>query len=148
MRQRIGRVFLQHGAGALEDDGAVVVFLINEMDGAAGNFAAVGENSLVDASAVHPGAAECGEEGGVNVHDAILIARGNVEHAKPAREADEVDVVLVEEFENGFGKIGGAELRIRANRETFCWSVVDLYDDWFNAIRRAVEGETERIPGL
>jgi phosphoribosylformylglycinamidine synthase II len=46
------------------------------------------------------------------------------------------------------GKIGGAELRIRANGKTFRWSVIDLYDDWFNAIRRAVEGETERIPSL
>ena len=46
------------------------------------------------------------------------------------------------------GKIGGDELSIRANGETFRWSVVDLYDDWFNAIRRAVEGETERIPSL
>ena len=46
------------------------------------------------------------------------------------------------------GKIGGDELCIRANGETFRWSMVDLYDDWFNAIRRAVEGETERIPSL
>ena len=46
------------------------------------------------------------------------------------------------------GKIGGDELRIRANHETFRWPVVDLYDDWFNAIRRAIEGETESIPSL
>ena len=46
------------------------------------------------------------------------------------------------------GKIGGDELRIRANHETFRWPVVDLYDDWFNAIHRAIEGETESIPSL
>ena len=46
------------------------------------------------------------------------------------------------------GKIGGDELRIRINEETFHWPIVDLYDDWFNAIRLAVEGETERIPSL
>ncbi len=46
------------------------------------------------------------------------------------------------------GKVGGDELRIAINEETFRWPIVDLYDDWFNAIRRAVEGETERIPGL
>src|SRR6266516_495348 len=46
------------------------------------------------------------------------------------------------------GKVGGDELRIAINEETFCWPIVDLYDDWFNAIRRAVEGETERIPSL
>jgi hypothetical protein len=28
------------------------------------------------------------------------------------------------------------------------WSIADLYDDWFNAIRRAVETETEPVPSL
>ena len=46
------------------------------------------------------------------------------------------------------GKVGGDELRIAINEETFRWPIVDLYDDWFNAIRRTVEGETERIPSL
>ena len=46
------------------------------------------------------------------------------------------------------GKVGGDELRVRTSEETFRWPIVDLYDDWFNAIRRAVEGETERIPSL
>jgi len=46
------------------------------------------------------------------------------------------------------GKVGGDELRIRINEETFRWPIVDLYDHWFNAIRIAVEGQTERIPSL
>jgi phosphoribosylformylglycinamidine (FGAM) synthase-like enzyme len=46
------------------------------------------------------------------------------------------------------GKVGGDHLRVRVNDETFRWLIADLYDDWFNAIRRAVEGETERIPSL
>ncbi len=46
------------------------------------------------------------------------------------------------------GKVGGNELCIRVNNETFRWSIVDLYDGWFNTIRRAVEDETERIPSL
>ena len=46
------------------------------------------------------------------------------------------------------GKVGGDELRIRVNEETFRWPLTDLYEDWFNAIRRAVEDETERIPSL
>src|SRR5262249_26113379 len=45
------------------------------------------------------------------------------------------------------GKIGGDELRIRIPEQTFCWPVADLYDDWWNAIRRAVE-EEESIPSL
>ncbi len=46
------------------------------------------------------------------------------------------------------GKVGGDELRIRVNGEMFRWPVADLYEDWWNAIRRAVEDETERIPSL
>jgi phosphoribosylformylglycinamidine synthase len=46
------------------------------------------------------------------------------------------------------GKVGGDELLVRTSEETFRWPIVDLYDDWFNAIRRAVEGETERIHSL
>jgi phosphoribosylformylglycinamidine (FGAM) synthase-like enzyme len=46
------------------------------------------------------------------------------------------------------GKVGGGNLRVRVDDKTFRWPVTDLYDGWFNAIRRAVEGETERIPSL
>ena len=48
------------------------------------------------------------------------------------------------------GKVGGDELRIRANAENFSWSIADLYDDWWNAIKRAVESDSsaERIPSL
>jgi phosphoribosylformylglycinamidine synthase len=45
------------------------------------------------------------------------------------------------------GKVGGDELRISIKDEEFRWSVADLYDDWWNAIRRAVE-EEETIPSL
>jgi phosphoribosylformylglycinamidine synthase subunit PurL len=46
------------------------------------------------------------------------------------------------------GTVDGSELCIRVNQEAFHWRVAELYDDWFNAIRRAVEDETERIPSL
>ena len=46
------------------------------------------------------------------------------------------------------GKVGGDELRIQINGETFRWPVADVYDDWWNAIRRTVEDETEGIPSL
>ena len=46
------------------------------------------------------------------------------------------------------GKVGGDELSIRVNEQIFRWRITDLYDDWWNAIRRAVEDETERIPSL
>ncbi len=46
------------------------------------------------------------------------------------------------------GKVGGDDLCIRVNDETVRWPVTDLHDDWFIAIRRAVEDEAERIPSL
>jgi phosphoribosylformylglycinamidine synthase len=45
------------------------------------------------------------------------------------------------------GKVGGDELRVRVAEQTFRWPVGELYDDWWNAIRRAVE-EEETIPSL
>jgi phosphoribosylformylglycinamidine synthase subunit PurL len=48
------------------------------------------------------------------------------------------------------GKVGGDELRIQVNEETFAWPIADLYDDWWNSIRRLVESDSsaERIPSL
>jgi phosphoribosylformylglycinamidine synthase len=39
------------------------------------------------------------------------------------------------------GTVGGQQLEIKANRKTFRWTVADIYDDWFNSIRRIVETE-------
>jgi phosphoribosylformylglycinamidine synthase len=48
------------------------------------------------------------------------------------------------------GEVGGDQLRIQVNDEKFEWSIADLYDDWWNAIGRLVEGDSsaERIPSL
>ena len=48
------------------------------------------------------------------------------------------------------GTVGGDQLRIRVGKEEFFWPVSDLYDDWWNAIRRAVESDlaAEGIPSL
>ena len=48
------------------------------------------------------------------------------------------------------GTVTGDELRIRANTENFRWPITDLYDDWWNSIRRLVgsDSSAERIPSL
>jgi len=48
------------------------------------------------------------------------------------------------------GEVGGEELRIRALGQELRWPMVELYDDWWNSIRRAVESDSsaERIPSL
>jgi phosphoribosylformylglycinamidine synthase len=45
------------------------------------------------------------------------------------------------------GRVSSNELRIRLNEDEFAWKTADLHDDWFNAIRRAVD-EEESIPSL
>jgi phosphoribosylformylglycinamidine synthase len=48
------------------------------------------------------------------------------------------------------GKVGGDQLRIQLNDQKFAWPIADLYDDWWNSIRRLVESDSsaERIPSL
>jgi phosphoribosylformylglycinamidine synthase II len=48
------------------------------------------------------------------------------------------------------GEVGGDQLRTQVNGEKFIWPIADLYDDWWNAIRRLVESDSsaERIPSL
>jgi len=48
------------------------------------------------------------------------------------------------------GGVGGNKLRIRVGSEEFSWPIADLHDDWWNAIRRAVESDSaaEGIPSL
>jgi phosphoribosylformylglycinamidine synthase len=45
------------------------------------------------------------------------------------------------------GKVGGDELQIRIDEQTFRWRVSEIYDQWWNAIGRAVE-QDESIPSL
>jgi phosphoribosylformylglycinamidine synthase subunit PurL len=45
------------------------------------------------------------------------------------------------------GKVGGDELQIRTDEQTFRWRVAEIHDQWWNAIRRAVE-QDESIPSL
>jgi phosphoribosylformylglycinamidine synthase len=48
------------------------------------------------------------------------------------------------------GEVGGDQLSIRVSSERFSWPIADLHDDWWNAIRRAVESDSaaEGIPSL
>ena len=48
---------------------------------------------------------------------------------------------------SSLGKVGGDELQIRIDEQTFRWRVAEIYDEWWNAIRRAVE-QDESIPSL
>ena len=56
----VGGVIFGDGAGALQDDGAVVVGLIDEVDGASADFAAVVDDGLMHLEAIHSLAAKAG----------------------------------------------------------------------------------------
>jgi phosphoribosylformylglycinamidine synthase II len=71
----------------------------------------------------------------------ISVAPENVEKTVSRLREDDVPFQQL-------GKVGGDDLCIRVNDKAFRWRISDLYDDWFNAIRRAVEEDTERIPSL
>src|SRR5690348_13819926 len=100
MGEGFGADVFQYRAGALDDDGAVVVGAIDEMDGAAADFAAVGEDGFMDTAAVHAFSAEAGEQRGVDVHHAAMPLGGDVEQTEPAGQADEVHGRGVDELEN------------------------------------------------
>jgi len=48
------------------------------------------------------------------------------------------------------GKVEGDQLRIQVEDKKFAWPVADLFDDWWNSIRRVVESDSsaEGIPSL
>ena len=48
------------------------------------------------------------------------------------------------------GKVGGDQLRIEVGDQKLAWPIADLYDDWWNSIRRLVESDScaEGIPSL
>src|SRR5207249_7164242 len=65
---------------------------------------------------------------------------------------DEAESMLLEcavPFQQ-LGKVEGDQLRIQVEDKKFAWPVADLFDDWWNSIRRVVESDSsaERIPSL
>ena len=45
------------------------------------------------------------------------------------------------------GSVESNELTIDVGQDEFRWSIADLYDDWWNSIKRSVE-QDESIPSL
>ena len=73
----------------------------------------------------------------------ISVARENFEKTRSMLSAAGVPLLPL-------GQVGGDQLRIEAAGEKFSWPIADLYDDWWNSIRRLVESDTcaEGIPSL
>ena len=93
----LGVVGVEDRDGALEDDGAVIELVVDEVDGAAGDFDAVVEGLLLGVEA-----GEGWEQGGVDVQDAVWKGCDEVggEQAHVAGEDDQVDFILAETGED------------------------------------------------
>lgn len=102
----VGGVGFENGAGALEDNGAGVVGVVHKMHGAAGDFAAVVEDGLVDFGAEHALAAKAGKKRGMDVDDSPEPARRHFQQAKPAAHADQIDVGIIAERKDLLAEIG------------------------------------------
>ena len=89
--QRVFVVGIEYGHNFLHQDGAVIEVLVDEVDGATGDFDAVGEGLLLGFEA-----GESGEQRRVNVENAAreLLHEPRGEQAHVSGEADEVDVML------------------------------------------------------
>ncbi|HEV2805245.1 MAG TPA: phosphoribosylformylglycinamidine synthase subunit PurL [Chthoniobacterales bacterium] len=46
------------------------------------------------------------------------------------------------------GAVGGKTLSIKTSGDQFSWPIETIHDDWFNAIRRAIESEAEPVRSL
>ncbi len=100
-----GGVGGEDGDFFLEEDGAGVVGVVGEVDGAAGFFFAGAEDGFVDVVAVHAFAAEFGEECGVDVHDAVGEIVGDFPESEEAGHEGEIDGVVSEVVGDGGGEI-------------------------------------------
>src|SRR5437660_2240857 len=73
----------------------------------------------------------------------ISVASGNLENTIAMLRERDVPFQQV-------GRVVGDQLRIQVNDQKLAWPIADLYDDWWNSIRRLVESDSsaERIPSL
>ena len=87
----VGVVGVENGDGTLQDDCAVVEVLVDEVDGAAGDFHPVVEGLLLGVES-----GECGQERGMDIQDSVGEGgdKAGREQAHVTGEDDEVDVVF------------------------------------------------------
>lgn len=107
----VGGVGGEDGDFLLEEDGAGVVGVVGEVDGAAGFFFAGGEDGLVDVVAVHAFAAVLSwaaaggrKQRGVDVEDAAGEVVGDLPKGEEAGHECEVDAVVPEDVGDAFGE--------------------------------------------
>lgn len=75
--------------------------------------------------------------------DQVLFNESQSRIVISVAEADAADLLAKLASQNlpaqRLGIVGGEELRMSVGEHDFRWNVAEIYDDWFHAIRRAVE---------
>ena len=104
--ESIGRVVFQDGDDALEEDGAVVVLVVGQMDGAARDAGTARDHRFVDVVSVEAMSGEGRDEGGMDVQHAVAKVCGDFEQGKKPGQCDEVDAEGAEPGEDR-GREGG-----------------------------------------
>src|SRR5215210_4292422 len=100
VRQRLRRVVFGYYAWALQDDRSGVVGVVDKMDGAAADLAAVLDDRAMNLGPEHPLATEAREQRRVDVHRPAQVALRHVEQAQPTGKANQVDAGVVAEGED------------------------------------------------
>ena len=67
-----------------------------------------------------------------------------------AKDAEKVlEMLALKKIPNQrLGEVATTMLAIKTGAEEFSWPVAEIHDDWFNAIRNAVESEAEPVRSL
>jgi phosphoribosylformylglycinamidine synthase len=73
----------------------------------------------------------------------VSVAPDDAERAMHMLTAEGIAAIRI-------GTVSETELSIKVGPETLRWPVAQLHDEWWNSIRRAVEGDasTDRVPSL
>ena len=98
-RQAIRRVIFQGIDCALKNDWPVIVLIVAEMDGAAGDFDAGGQHRLMNMMAVIPFAAESRDQGRMNIHHPALEIIGNLNQLQETGQANQLGPMLAAKIE-------------------------------------------------
>lgn len=99
----IGRIVWRDGAAFLEDDAAIVVFFVDEMDGDAAFGIAGGQYGFVHEMAVHAFAAIVGQEGGVYINNTSFESLHEIggHFPKETGKHHEVYLLFLQQFNVG-----------------------------------------------
>ena len=100
----VGGIVGEDGAGLLQEWWAGVVGVVGEVDGAAGGGFVCTEDGFVDVVAVHALAAELGQQGGVDVEDAVFVVFGGDEQGEEAGEDEQVGLRFAAGGKDGVGE--------------------------------------------